>query len=257
MYYELYIDLFFLENFMMDSLLLLSVNRILNCGQKYGRMILGGALGSVLTCLTVAIPLPAVIKLVFYHVFINSLMLTAGLGLKKLGTFVKAYVLLYISALFAGGIMSALRPYIRTASIFFAVAAVSWLIFQKLWRLLIRMTTDRQRLIDVTLYTDGREIQVKALQDTGNMLEDPVSAAPVSILDPALFQKMPDQKLIRYIPYRCIGTEGVMLVFRIERMCIHADDDRWVESPLLGVSQVKLTENEEYQLILNPDTLKQ
>lgn len=257
MYYELYIDLFFLENFMMDSLLLLSVNRILNCGQKYGRMILGGALGSVLTCLTVAIPLPAVIKLVFYHVFINSLMLTAGLGLKKPGTFVKAYVLLYLSALFAGGIMSAFRPYIRTVSIFFTAAAVSGLICQKIWQLVSRVAADRQKLIDVTLYAGGEKIQVKALKDTGNMLEDPVSAAPVSILDPALYQKIPEQKSIRYIPYRCIGSEGIMQVFRIERMCIHADEDRWIERPLLGVSQMKLTENGEYQLIFNPDTLKQ
>ena len=32
MYYELYIDVFFLENFMLDSLLLLVVNRVMNNG---------------------------------------------------------------------------------------------------------------------------------------------------------------------------------------------------------------------------------
>ena len=31
MHYELYIDLLFLENFMMDSLLLLVLNRVLKC----------------------------------------------------------------------------------------------------------------------------------------------------------------------------------------------------------------------------------
>ena len=29
MYYELYIDVFFLENFMLDSLLLMAVNRVI------------------------------------------------------------------------------------------------------------------------------------------------------------------------------------------------------------------------------------
>ena len=54
MYYELYIDVLFLENFMMDSLLLLAVNRVLKCGRSYGRIFLGGALGSTLTCLVIA-----------------------------------------------------------------------------------------------------------------------------------------------------------------------------------------------------------
>ena len=32
MYYELYIDVFFLENLMMDSLILLALDHILKCG---------------------------------------------------------------------------------------------------------------------------------------------------------------------------------------------------------------------------------
>ena len=73
MYYELYIDVLFLENFMMDSLLLLAVNRILKCGRAYGRIFLGGALGSALTCLVIAVPFPAVIKLVFFHICTTEL----------------------------------------------------------------------------------------------------------------------------------------------------------------------------------------
>ena len=45
MYYELYIDVFFLENFMIDSLLLLAVGRVMKCGRSYGRIVLGGYWG--------------------------------------------------------------------------------------------------------------------------------------------------------------------------------------------------------------------
>ena len=46
MYYELYIDVFFLENFMLDSLILLILNRIMNNGRPYVRPVFGGILGS-------------------------------------------------------------------------------------------------------------------------------------------------------------------------------------------------------------------
>ena len=49
MYYELYIDVLFLENFMMDSLLLLAVKRMMRSPSAYGRVFLGAALGSGLT----------------------------------------------------------------------------------------------------------------------------------------------------------------------------------------------------------------
>ena len=49
MYYELYIDVFFLENLMMDSLILLALDHILKCGGKRGCIFLCAALGSLLT----------------------------------------------------------------------------------------------------------------------------------------------------------------------------------------------------------------
>ena len=49
MYYELYIDVFFLENFMLDSLLLMAVNRVMQYRNSYARMLAGGAAGSFLT----------------------------------------------------------------------------------------------------------------------------------------------------------------------------------------------------------------
>ena len=38
MYYELYIDVFFLENFMLDSLLLMAVNRVMQYRNLDARM---------------------------------------------------------------------------------------------------------------------------------------------------------------------------------------------------------------------------
>ena len=74
MYYELYIDLFFAENFMMDSLLLLFVARISKRQVKRKRIFLGAAAGSLLTCLVIALPIPsAALKMILFHGFVNVL----------------------------------------------------------------------------------------------------------------------------------------------------------------------------------------
>ena len=66
MHYELYIDLLFLENFMMDSLLLLVLNRVLKCKSNWQRIFLGGGLGSGMMCLGIVVGIPGV----FLHIII-------------------------------------------------------------------------------------------------------------------------------------------------------------------------------------------
>ena len=50
MYYELYIDVLFLVNFMMDYILLLITRRLIKADASYGRVCLGALAGSILTC---------------------------------------------------------------------------------------------------------------------------------------------------------------------------------------------------------------
>ena len=79
MHYKLYIDVLFLENFMMDSLILLAIRKILALRQPAARSFLGGAVGSLLTCIVMAVPIPPGIKQFLFHCVINMVMLSAGL----------------------------------------------------------------------------------------------------------------------------------------------------------------------------------
>ena len=118
MYYELYIDVFFLENFMLDSLLLMAVNRVMQYRNSYARMLAGGAAGSFLTCVVIALPLMPAIKTLLFGVGINSVMIFAGLGgdvLKKgrkqskkelAAWFLRTLIVLYAAAVVFGGVSS-------------------------------------------------------------------------------------------------------------------------------------------------------
>ena len=89
MHYELYIDLLFLENFMMDSLLLLVLNRVLKCKSNWQRIFLGGGLGSGMMCLGIVVGIPGVFQLIFFHGIVSSCMLITGLRIRTKAQFYK------------------------------------------------------------------------------------------------------------------------------------------------------------------------
>lgn len=259
MYYELYIDVLFLVNFMMDSLLLLSVNQMLKCPTTHGRIYLGGAVGSILTCAVIAMPIPGGIKFILFHTAVNTIMIKTGLGVKGKTQFWKAFGLLYIASFLFGGILQALHPYVRTGSLFFAAAVGCYYLMRGIWKFLVRVKELQKKICEITLYTSAGEQKVKALIDTGNALEDNFSKEPVSVIDKALAKSiLTDEDMkhgFHYIPYRTVGKESVMPVFRISKMCIHLKEEKWIEKPAIGVCGEHVSEQEEYQMILNPDLL--
>lgn len=256
MYYELYIDVFFLENFMFDSLLLLIVNRITNNGRSYGRILLGGGLGSFLTCLVVALPFPSVLRLILFHTVVDGVMLFTGLRITGLPQLIRALLILYVSALFMGGIIQVFRPYIRYASFFYVAAALSGAVLLQLWKAVSNICRHQEKILKVTLYTEYGQKSVKALLDTGNELRDCYTGDPVNIIDPGtaaeIWQQMEQGKGFRLIPYRCVGGESFMKVFRLKKICIHMEEDRWIDNPLVGIGEAYLSGNREYEMILNP-----
>lgn len=95
MYYEIYIDVFFLINFMMDYLLLAAVCRMLSMEFKRRRVLLGALMGAVLTCLVIIIPTGGIVRLILCHLIVNSAMVMTGLGVKSARELVKALLMLY------------------------------------------------------------------------------------------------------------------------------------------------------------------
>jgi sigma-E processing peptidase SpoIIGA len=259
MYYELYIDVLFLVNFMMDSLLLLSVNQVLKCSTTHGRIFLGGAAGAGLTCIVIAVPMPAVVKLMIFHTIINTIMIKIGLKVKGKRDFWKAFGLLYIASFLFGGILQALYPYVRTGSLFFAAAVGCYYLIKGIWRFLTGQKELHKKICEITLYTSTGKKKVKALIDTGNSLKDNTSKEPVSVVDKALAKSILSNDEVKngfhYIPYRTVGKESIMPVFRIKKMCVHLKEERWVENPIIGVCEEQVSEQDEYQMILNPDLL--
>lgn len=261
MEYELYIDVLFLENFMMDYLLLLLVRQVIRCPSGCGRAALGALAGSLLFCVTVVMPVPVpAVKFILLYVVSAVLMVRTGLAVTGGKQLAAAFGILYGAGFLAGGIMIHLSLYtglVEVGSLFFALAVASYFTASGILGL-INLTLGHTRYrCRADLYQDGKKVTLLAVIDTGNSLRDPLTGEPVSILDPSAAAELLGRSLparIRYIPYRSVGcAEGLLPAVRLDRLCIHEHGSRWIEKPLVGISAERISEDGTYRMILHPD----
>ncbi len=261
MQYELYIDLFFLVNFMMDYILLMLLRKMLACTATHVRVILGAAAGALMTCVIIAAPVPyGILKLFLFHGVVNVIMLKAGLGIEWGRPFARAFLFLYIGGFLLGGIMSFLRQYVRIGSLFFILALSGYMLASGIWSLMDALLRYNRTHCLAVLSREGKSCRVKALIDTGNRLKDARTGKPVSIIGPETAQtlgfqeNMKSSETLRYIPYHSIGNaEGTLPLFEIDKMCLMGSKNKIeVYRPLLAVCKKEMA-SDSYGMILNPD----
>lgn len=262
MYYELYIDVLFLVNFLMDYILLLIARRILKCSATHGNICLGALFGALLTCIVVALRIPyAFVKFILFHGFINIVMIIIGLKVREIRKCIKAFLTLYISGFLVGGVFEFayqyVGAYIEVGSLFLVLAIACYYIASGVLSLLMKMLHFGKYYCQVILYLGENQCKTQAIVDTGNHLRDSMTGKAVSVIgretaEKLLKNNLPDK--IRFIPYHSIGKQnGVIPIFTLDRMCIEGEEKEWIERPLIGISDTKISENGEYDMILNPE----
>ena len=258
MYYELYIDVLFLINFMMNFLLLMITRRILKCSAKHWQVALGACIGSGLTCLVIVLPIPyPIVKIILFHAVINVMMIWVGLRVNSWRSFAKALVMLYVSGFLLGGVFTYLYQYVRIGSLFFALAVISYFVVQGIWSFIIYIQRIGEYKCQVTLYLNDTKHTISAIIDTGNSLRDPASGRPVCIISKKeMSMAFAQEKInnVRYVPYHSVGKqEGVLPAIEVDKMCVHRKEEHWIDKPIIGICDEEISSGGDYAMILNPE----
>ena len=258
MYYELYIDVLFLVNFMMDYLVLLTTKKILKCSATHLNVCIGALIGALATCVIICLPIPyAFIKIIMFHTIVNTCMIKIGLKVSGASNFLKAFLLLYVSSILFGGILTLVQQYVRIGSLFFAIAIAGYYLVQGIWWLILQIQRINQYKCQVSLFIDNKIYKVTAMIDTGNRLTDPLTHQPVCLAERRAIEITSTEQEgrgIRYIAFHSVGCPaGMIPIIKFDRMCIHREEDYWVENPVIGLCEDVLSAEGEYEMILNPD----
>ena len=260
MQYELYLDIFFLENFIMDFFVLTIIKKAMNSSVTYKTMSVGAFFGAFLSSLVICLHLQAVLKLLFLHLVVNTGMIMIGLGIRSFREVLQALFFLYAFSFLFGGVIgwikSNLNTYYKIGSLFLVIAVVSYFIVRKILDVLEMFFKLPEKYCDVTLILGQQSCTVRALIDSGNNLYDNISGKPVHIITIKAMKKLTNEKeisMIRYIPYCTIHEEkGVLPVMKIDKMCVHQKIEKEIEFPIIGIMTHEKISGGAFEMILHP-----
>lgn len=262
MYYELYIDVLFLENLMLDYLLLSTLRKLLKVPSGRLRRLLAAVLGSAGTCLMYLLYMEKTLAGFLIQYGILSLCLVKiGLHVKGKRMLGKSVFLLYAASIAFGGIFQWVEQHLRFPVYpFMGISLVSYAILTTAAEQLMRLRIQEQNLCDAVLLFRDRSVSVKALRDTGNRLRDPIAGHPVSIITEKRKEELCGETEVLYypVPFHSVGKkDGILQAFFADCMYIQTQEGQTLicERPLLGITNEPLSSKDEYDMILHPELL--
>lgn len=258
MYYELYIDVLFLENLILDYLLLSLVGKLLGYPATRPRMWLAALLGSVSFCALCWFSLLGTVPgMLISHVGISLLMVKLGYKTRGYRSLFKALGMLYLSSLLLGGIIHWMQEQRSPWPLpFWVTAAAGLLLLNLAMHVLFAFRRQKAYLCQAVLVYKGTSRRLTGLWDTGNRLYDPLHQKPVSVVEKrALEPEIREEELLFEIPYHSVGrAEGMMQAVIGDYLTIQFQGRSClIERPVLGLTEEPLSGDGSYNMILNPD----
>lgn len=283
MYQTIYIDVVFITNFLMDYMLLRLVGKFLHLGGKRLRCMAAAVFGAFVSCLLLYVPfkiIPPVIVLI--HGSCAFFMAGFAFRLKKGALLAKTILAMYLTAFVVGGIYQALETEkTMTVKTFLLFLAGIYGGFYTLTCAADAFRLGRKNIYPVILTYQGKQQQSYGLFDTGNLLLDPISRQPVSIIKKELLEKLISSDLsekLRYIkeapdelnrteltmlqPHFLTfrgagGKEGLLLAVVLEELMIQTPGRVvHVGKPVLAITFEPSALGEEYGILLNSRLLQ-
>lgn len=288
--YVIYLDVLFLINWLMNTLIFYCVSLILNKRIKKRNIVFAGALAACLYCMLLVVP---ILQTVPYAIYAFIIPIPSILILYKphhLKAFLKQYLVSMLSAALFGGVtfniwyvISDLNHQINSVSILLlagigiSVSLCFYCSFNWIRKRFILPTFE----YTLTIHYREREIKVQSLLDTGNLLYTPKTHKPVLVAEYATIRSLLTENQQRayehfnelssseieeevinglykweeLIPFNSVGCKcGFLWSIQVDQIMIYRQGmTRILPSCVLGITNVPLFSDGHYHALLHPD----
>lgn len=277
MYQEVYIDLVFAANLLMDYILLRLTGIILKYQGSRRRCLAAAVAGALFSCLCLYVRTEINVFTVIVRITWAGVMMRVAYGIRDMKRLAGAVLFFFGITFLTGGFWKAVSGNGRVTFFVFALCAAGTyggLSLMLIW--LERLKVSRENLYPVILRFKGRELKTYGLYDTGNLLNDPMTKLPVSVADTETMKSLLSEDLIErlkhfkehpeeiesteiadlkphYLSFQTVGREmQLILAVTLEDLCIQTPGERiHVSEPVLALSSEPFALGREYKVILN------
>lgn len=240
----IYIDLVFLINFIIDFLLLLTVNVALKRYSKIRRLALGSILGSV-SLLSLFIPINGII-LSILKIIMGLLMVIVAFGYKNLRYTFYNLLYLFMCSVILGGFLYYLQvqfSYSNDGFVFYyeglainyvfllVIAPLILYVFIKSINVLKEVKNYYYKVTIV--FSNDFNLNITGFLDTGNKLVDPITNKPIILINKKLIKGKYNIRSPMYVPYNAFNNHGLLECVKPKDLYVN---DIKLSSYLIGFS---------------------
>lgn len=256
--YEVYIDVLAVNNFLIDLAAFVAVNLFLRRRARAHRILAGAVFGTIGSCLVFLYVRNPAAYLLCVHFLLNPAALYLSFRENNRKAFIEDLCVGYFAFLIIGGAIEWVYQGGRGAVSYgmAAAAAVGVLILSVLW--VGRYIKNRNRYYEVSISNGKTTVRLRALSDSGNLLHDPYTGRPVSMIDQNVFKAaFGNPQAVRLIPYESLGCRhGLLQAVTIKELCyIYENEEKCVKQAVLGLAEHELFDKKTYEMIINPEEL--
>lgn len=288
----IYIDIIFLENLIMNSIILYATAIILKNKPKVIRVLLSSMLGSVYAIITYITEIPiyttailkAILAIIMIYIAFNPQ------SIKKMW---RQVAIFYLTSFVFGGVALYLIYYIKPQDVLMKNgifvgeyilkvimlgAIVAFVTIKISLKIIKTKISPKDIYCKIKIKLNQKTIETKAMIDTGNLAKEPITNAPVIIVESTLLEDIIPNKILnnlenilggdlsqiseemqekyisklRCIPFSSLGKQnGMLLGIRADQIEVETDEEKKTSNNIIvGIYDKSLTKRGEYRALI-------
>ena len=280
-----YLDIVFVENLLMNYIILFATGFIQKIQMKQLRLIASSSFGGVYAIISYLNIIP-IYSNIFMKILLSIIMIYIAFNPQNVKKMCKTILLFYLTSFVMGGCALALLYMISPESIAFkdgvlvgtypmkitiVAGLVGFCIIQIAFQINKRQLKKKDMICNLEISINKQKTEVKAYLDSGNTLKDPISKKPVIVVEKNKIKNFTDidlEKIIggdepntenlklKIIPFNSIGKQNGMLIgvkpdfVKIE----YEDREEYIYDVVIGMYDKKI--NKDYHALIGLELLE-
>lgn len=205
-----YIDVVFLENLILNVIILYATSLIAKMNLKIIRTLISASIGSIYAIMYYIFQIGLYSNIIFKFV-LSVIMIYVAFNPKEFKTLLKVLILFYLTSFVFGGaslsviyLVNAQRINIQngmiigkyTMNTIFTGIIIAFIVIVIAFKIIKSKISKNDLFCDIRFKINNKEIKTKAMLDTGNLLKEPITNIPVVVVEhKLLYDVIPNEIL--------------------------------------------------------------
>ena len=284
----IYIDIVFFENLIMNSIIIYATSIILKLKPKMIRVVISSAIGSIYAIITYVTELSIYTSIISKGI-LAIVMVYIAFNPQNMKNMWKQLVIFYLTSFVFGGVALYLIYFIKPEDVFikngifvgdyvlkaiFLGAIIAFIIIKISIKFIKTKINAKDMFCKIKIKLNGKEIETKAMIDTGNLAKEPITNTPVVIVESSLLEKVLPKEILnsidnilagkldgvkeeyisrlRCIPFSSLGKQnGMLLGIKADEIVVEKEEENKIsKNVIIGVYERSLTKRGEYRALI-------